>query len=221
MPPGSMKMSDGDRDVALRDQVVEYRHDILPRGCAILKHHDRRRVRCVVLRRHVHPPVARRPRENLAAPRRHLLDAALRHAGAFARVRMGFVHLELTAAQSRAAGFVVPCERGAVGEARDAGIQPARSDFGERQTEHAVVGDRPRRRARRRKIWRLERKRDGQLVDSGGRASQQHLASAEVGADAVCETLGLCALWLRAQRGRQGFRIERGPFLGEPHRSAQ
>ena len=205
MPPGSMKMSDGDRDVALRDQVVEDRHDILPRGCAVLKHHDCRRARRVVLRRHVDPPVAGRPRENLAAPRRHLLDAALRHAGAFARVRMGFVHLELSASQPRAAGFVMPRKRGAVREIRDAGVEPARSHFGERQVEHAVVGDGPRRRARRGKIRRLERKRDGQLVGTGGRAFHQYLAAAEVGADAVCEPLGFCAIWLRARVPPTGF----------------
>ena len=59
--------ADRHRNVALRDQVVEHRHDVLPRRGAILKHHHRRRVRRVVLRRHVDPPVARRARENLAA----------------------------------------------------------------------------------------------------------------------------------------------------------
>ena len=103
---------------------------------------------------------------------------------------MRFVHLELAAAQSRAAGFVVPCERGAVSEVRDAGIHAARADFGERQIEHAVIGDSSRRRAGRRQIWRFERERDGQFVDAGRRASHQHVAAAEVRADAIGETFG-------------------------------
>ena len=122
------------------DQVVEHRRHVVLRPGAVLEHHHRGGALRPVLRRDVDPPVALRAREDLALPRRHLLDRALRHAGLLPAVGMRLVRLELPAAQVTRAHFVVPGECGAVRELGDAGVDVGRADSRQRHHEEDRIG---------------------------------------------------------------------------------